>query len=37
MTSKEFKLLLKLIVKMLEDGKTKEVIEMLKNAIDGKD
>ncbi len=30
MTSKEFDLLISLIIKMLEDGKVKEVIELLK-------
>lgn len=30
MTSKEFDLLMSLIIKMLEDGKVKEVIELLK-------
>lgn len=30
MTSKEFDLLISLIIKMLEDGKVKEVVELLK-------
>lgn len=30
MTSKEFDLLISLIIKMLEDGKVKEVIDLLK-------
>lgn len=32
MTSKEFDLLMTLVVAMLKDGKTEEVIEMLENA-----
>ena len=32
MTSKEFDLLITLIIKMLEDGKTQDVIDMLKEA-----
>ena len=37
MTSKEFRLLLEFIVKLLEDGKVDDVIAMLKKTISEND